>query len=97
MGINVALAELAARYWTFQCEEIPINAIAAGVTTDATQLMREAPADHERRAAWARTALDELATIDIKPLGVDDKATHRLLDHELRLLVEMVESGAHSK
>ncbi|MES2046206.1 MAG: DUF885 domain-containing protein [Pseudomonadota bacterium] len=92
---NDALAELAARYWTFQCEEIPINAIAAGMPTDATQLMKEAPADHERRAAWARKALVELAAIDTASLGVADRATHRLLGHELRLLIELVESGAH--
>lgn len=95
MAINLALAELAARYWTFQCEEFPINAIAAGMATEATQLMKEAPADNERRAAWARKALVELAAIDTASLEVDDQATHLLLGHELRLMVELVESGAH--
>lgn len=95
MGSNMALADLAARYWTFQCEELPINAISAGVATDATQLMKEAPFDHERRADWARKALVELAALDIAALGVEDRASHLLLGHELRLMVEMVESGAH--
>jgi uncharacterized protein (DUF885 family) len=95
MTSQTALAELAARYWTFQCEESPITAIAAGAATQAEQLLREAPADHERRAAWARGALVELAAIDPAPLGVDDRATHGLLERELRLLVERVDSGAH--
>jgi uncharacterized protein (DUF885 family) len=58
-------------------------------------LLREAPADHERRAAWARQARVELAAIERAALGVQDRATHGLLDHELRLLVELVDSGAH--
>lgn len=95
MQASAALADLAARFWAFQCEESPITAIAAGVPTDADQLLREAPADAERRAAWARVAQGELAAIDPAPLGVQDRATHRLLDFEFRHLVEMVDSGAH--
>lgn len=95
MRASVALADLAARFWTFQCDEAPISAISAGVPTDAEQLLREAPGDAERRAAWARAALLELAAIDPAPLGVQDRATHRLLDHEFRLLSELVDSGAH--
>lgn len=92
---NAVLADLAARYWAFQCEEAPITAIAAGVRTDAEQLLRDAPADHEQRASWARQALDELSAIERPSLGVQDRATHGLLEHELRSLVELVESGAH--
>jgi len=92
---STALADLAARFWVFQCEESPITAIAAGVHTDADQLLREAPADFERRAAWARAAQAELAALDSSLLSVQDRATHRLLDYEFRLLAEMVDSGAH--
>lgn len=95
MSASLALADLAARFWTFQCDEFPITAISAGVSTDADQLLREAPADCERRAAWAEAALAELATIDMVTLGVQDRATHRLLDHEFRSLVDLVVSGAH--
>lgn len=95
MSNNTALAELAARYWKFQCEEMPIDAIAAGVATKAEQLLREGPGDNERRAAWARTALTELAAIELGSLSVQDRATHGLLHHELRHLVEMVDSRAH--
>ncbi|MFV3074953.1 DUF885 domain-containing protein [Niveispirillum fermenti] len=95
MSASTTLADLAARFWTFQCQEFPITAIAAGVATGANQLLHEAPADFERRAAWARAALAELASIDPAPLSVQDRATHRLLDHEFRSLVEMVDAGAH--
>ena len=95
MGPTAALADLAARYWKFQCEESPISAIAAGVPTEAEQLLREAPADFERRAAWAQKALAELASIDPVALSVQDRATYGLLDFELRLLVELLETGAH--
>lgn len=89
------LADLAARYWTFQCEESPITAIAAGMPTAAEPLLREAPVDHERRKEWAREALTELQTIDAALLDVHDRATHGLLERELRQLIEIVESGAH--
>lgn len=95
MGTNTALADLAARYWMFQCEEMPIDAIAAGVATKAEALLREGPGDNERRAAWARTALTELAAIELGNLSVQDRATHGLLHHELRHLVEMVDCRAH--
>jgi uncharacterized protein (DUF885 family) len=95
MAPQTALVELAARYWVFRCAETPIVAIAAGVPTEAAQLLRDAPADHDRRAAWARDALIELAAIDPASFGVTDRATHGLLDRELRLLVERVESSAH--
>lgn len=90
-----ALADLAARYWDLQREESPITAIMAGQPPQHDLLLREAQADHERRAAWARRALRELSGIDAAPLGLDDRATHALLHREFELLVEAVESGAH--
>ena len=95
MQTSTALADLAARYWTFQCEEWPLSAIAAGGSTEAEQLLREAPADFERRAAWAQKALAELASINPAPLNVQDRATYGLLNHELRLQIEQLESGAN--
>ena len=95
MVINTALADLAARYWMFQCEEMPTDAIAAGVPTKAEQLLREGPRDSERRAAWALRGLTELAEIELVGLSVQDRATHGLLYHELQHLVEKVASRAH--
>ncbi|MGH6613352.1 DUF885 domain-containing protein [Sphingomonas sp.] len=90
-----ALAGLAANYWAFQCDEFPISAIQAGVATDAELLLREAPADHQRRASWARNALSELTATDPGALGAQDRATWALLDHELNALIETVACGAH--
>ena len=57
---SAPLAKLAERYWRFQCAEFPLTAIMAGETVEGDVLMRDAPADHERRAVWARQALAEL-------------------------------------
>ena len=95
MQPSPVLTDLAERFWAFQCEESPTIAIAAGVVTDANQLLREAPADHERRAKWARAAQSELAAVDAAALAAQDRATYHLLDYEFRTLVEMVDSGAH--
>jgi uncharacterized protein (DUF885 family) len=92
---NARLAELAARYWAFRCEEFPLEAIQAGAPTDATILLREAPADYERRAAWAKAALGELGAIGTSGLGVQDGATRALLERELEGLVEAVAVKAH--
>jgi uncharacterized protein (DUF885 family) len=90
-----ALADLAARYWEFQREESPITGIMAGQPPEHDLLLREAPADHERRAAWAGSALQELSAIDATPLSLDDLATYALLRREFELLIEAVGSGAH--
>jgi len=90
-----ALHNLAERYWAFQCEESPLDAWQAGVKIDAEVMLREAPEDHERRAAWAGQALLELDAIETAALGPQDRATHALLRRELRLLVEAVRVRAH--
>jgi len=95
MQLSAKLAELADRFWSFQCKESPITAISSGIPSNDRQLMLEAPADHERRAEWARAAQVELASIDPSLLEVEDRASWGLLDFEFRLLVELVETGAH--
>ncbi|MFV3074352.1 DUF885 domain-containing protein [Niveispirillum fermenti] len=89
------IGELAERYWAFQREEFPLMAIQAGQPGDADTLMREAPADHERRAAWAAVAVKELASIDPRGLDTQDRATHALLRREFTALCDMVACGAH--
>ncbi|WP_447764469.1 DUF885 domain-containing protein [Sphingopyxis panaciterrae] len=90
-----ALQQLAEDYWAFRCVESPIEAIKAGVATDADILLREAPTDHVRRAEWAMAALAKLRAIGRDALGTQDQATWLLLEHELDALVEMVASRAH--
>lgn len=89
-----ALAAIALRYWQRQCEEWPITGIMAGQPPAGDLLLRESPADHARRADWARAALAELQGVDPGALGADDAATHSLLHRELGLIVQAVESGA---
>jgi uncharacterized protein (DUF885 family) len=95
MSSSKPLAQLASRYWAFQKEETPITAIMAGQAAEGDLLLREAPADHERRAGWAAMALEELEGIDPLSLSLDDRATHALLGREFELLVELVGSNAH--
>jgi hypothetical protein len=54
------LAELAQRYWAFECTEFPFAAIQASVATDAIEVFREAAQDHTRRDTAAAVFLDEL-------------------------------------
>jgi len=89
------LKDLCQRYWSFQCEETPLFAFFAGVALAHDDLMRDAPADHERRAEAARAMLQELAAIPIAALGVQDRATHALLGRELSNLVRLVAVRGH--
>ena len=77
------LADLAERYWRFECEEAPFTAILAGEPTRARMLFREAATDYARRDAAAAAMLEELAAIPTEALSVRDLATHRLMRREL--------------
>jgi len=92
---SAPLAKLAERYWRFQCAEFPLTAIMAGETVEGDVLMRDAPADHERRAVWARQALAELDRIAPDELDGDDRVTHTLLHRELQGLVDTIRVRAH--
>src|SRR3546814_7053919 len=61
---SLVLDSLAQRYWDFRCDEFPVEAILSGAQPRSDLLLRDAPEDHERRAAWASDALGELAAID---------------------------------
>ena len=82
------LARLAERYWNFVREEQPMTALLAGQPS-GDKLLRESPADHERRVGQARRFLDELATIDAAALGATDRASLMLMQHELGQMCEM--------
>jgi len=92
---SAPLADLAARYWDFQREEFPITAIMAGQPPQHEQLLRDAPGDHERRATWAKVALNILEDIAPRSLDLEDCTTSTLLRREFELLIEAVESGAY--
>lgn len=92
---DTRLGELADRYWAFQREEFPILGIQAGQPPKGDLLLRVAPADHLRRAAWADWALRDLEAIDPRGLDGGDRTTHALLRRELAAYGELVACGGH--
>lgn len=92
---NVALGELADRYWEFERFEFPLNALLAGQSTSDATVFRESQADHARKDAAAANMLGALAEIDAGALSGGDQATHALLRHELTLIRDLYRAGAH--
>lgn len=95
MTPSEALADLAERYWQFECHEIPLSAVLAGQPTADAVLFRESAADHARRDAGAAALLAELARLDTAALGAQERATAALLHRELRGLREQYAADAH--
>ena len=91
------LSGLAARFWRFLCHEFPLTAILAGEPTPDPVLFRESPADHERRYVTAGTFLAELDAIAPDGLPIQDRATHRLLRHELESIRSLHDVSAHRR
>lgn len=89
-----SLREIADRYWEFVCEERPVVALLAGQPT-GFQLLREAPADHLRRASRAERLLEELRPFKPGDLETADRATLLLLRHELEILRDLVKVDGH--
>jgi len=96
-GAAAALAELCARYWAFQCDENPTLAIMASAPVTHDELLRLAPADHERRATTAKAMLAGMSAISIEGLGAGDRATYAILRRELQELVDGFELQAHRR
>ena len=79
-----ALADLAQRYWQFECDETPLAPALAGAPMDHDLLFRESPADHARRDARAAALLVDLDAVDAGALQEGQaRATYRLLQREL--------------
>ncbi|MBL8323355.1 MAG: DUF885 domain-containing protein [Rubrivivax sp.] len=83
-----ALGALAERWWQFQRREFPFTAFLAGQPNADPTMFREAPADHERRAAEAASMRQEIAAIDFCALTPAERITHRMLEREIADLVE---------
>ncbi len=94
---SAPLADLAARFWRFQCHETPLDAILAGEATPDATVFREGPADYERRYAAAGDLLAELNGIGLPDLAPQDQATHRLLRYELETTRSLFEVSAHRR
>ena len=89
------LADLAERYWRFECHEIPLSAALAGQATNDAVLFRESAADHARRDFGAGALLAEVDAIDASGLDAQGRATHALLRRELMGLREQYAVDAH--
>lgn len=90
-----ALAALAERYWRFRCTESPISAVMAGEKVDGVILLRETPADYDRRREGAAAMLSSLNAIRGEDLSVRDRATQSLLRRELCTIIDFHAVGAH--
>jgi len=77
------LAELAERYWQFECEETPLTAALANVPLPDATLFRESADDWARRDRRAAELQQALEAIDEGGLAGQERATHRLLRREL--------------
>ena len=91
------LADVCARYWAFQCEEAPLTAFFAGEKMPEDALMREAPADQERRADGAKALLDDLKGVSETALSRQEKSTLTLLKRELGNIVRDFDLKAYKR
>ncbi|MGH8030858.1 MAG: DUF885 domain-containing protein [Luteimonas sp.] len=94
-AVPAAFDDLCRRYWDFQCDEFPTLAIQSGSPPAHDLLLREAPADHQRRAAIAAVFQAELNTFATDQLTPAQQASACLLARELDLLGEAVAVQAH--
>ncbi len=93
--LSERVADLAARYWQFECHELPLTAAMAGVELPDAVLFRESAADHARRDQRAAALLAQVEQVDVArqsagpvpatvhTLTAQEQATLALLQREL--------------
>ena len=94
---DTKLADLAERYWQFECGESLLTAVLAGEKNEATTFFRESEADYVRRDATATDLLAELAQISVDGLTDQDRDTHRLMTHELEAARALYAVRSHQR
>ncbi len=92
---SAVLKSLCERYWDRLCKEQPFIAMAAGRSTQSPDLFRESLADFAENAAHARSFLAELMDIPSESLERQDRASYRLLEHDLKLSLRAFETKDH--
>lgn len=92
---SVTLNDLCKRYWDFICFEQPLSAILAGRSTVDDVLFRDSLKDYERRVASAKIFCAELEEIPFESLQGQDRITHRLLDHDLKIMIRAYDAKDH--
>ena len=89
------LADLAERYWQFECHELPLSAAMAGVALPDAVLFRESATDHARRDRCAADLLADAERIDARALAAQEHATLALLKRELSGLCAQYAVDSH--
>ncbi|MEM1141981.1 MAG: DUF885 domain-containing protein [Pseudomonadota bacterium] len=89
------LAGLCDDYWAFCCEEQPFSAILAGEVAEDNVLYRESLADHDRRAQRAAELLSRAVNVEWDGATSQDRATLKLLQSELQLVLDLHSLDAH--
>jgi uncharacterized protein (DUF885 family) len=89
------IADLAKRYWQFECYELPLFAVLAGEKLPDAVLFRESEFDHQRRYRVAGELLAELDAIPDAVSSAQDRATYHLLRRELTGVRKHYEVKAH--
>jgi uncharacterized protein (DUF885 family) len=96
-GASKMLADVCESYWAFQCEEAPLTAFFAGHKMPKDALLREAPADHERRAVRAKALLQDLERVSPTALSRQERSTLTLLQRELSNIVRDFDVKTHMR
>src|SRR5581483_1178114 len=92
---SATLEALCHRYWDNLCLEKPFVAVVAGRPTEEAFLFRETLADFNRNVAHVKAFLAELLAIPFESLQGQDRATYRLLEHDLKLALRAFEAKDH--
>ncbi len=92
---SALLAELAERYWRFECHEMPLTAALAGQSLPDAVLFRESQLDHQRRDRVAGELLEALQAVTVAGLSAQERATLRLLQRELEGIRSQYQVLAH--
>jgi uncharacterized protein (DUF885 family) len=89
------LKALCKRYWDRLREEQPFIAMISGCPTNEAVLFRETLADFACNADVAKAFLAELLAIPLESLQGQDRATYRLLEHDLKVALRAFETQDH--
>jgi len=92
---SAALKALCERYWDRLCEEQPFVAMVAGRRTESAIVFREGLADVASNVEPTKAFLAELRAIPFEALEGRDRATYRLLEHDLALSLRAFGTDDH--
>jgi hypothetical protein len=80
---STRFADLCNLFWKFQCEEFPLTAIMEGKQVSHDLMLREAPADQQRRALLAMSLLHGLDVVSTDDLNSQDHVGNKILARDI--------------